>query len=127
VGFFYISDDTGVQEVEHDGGVVVLAAGGEIDYAASPRLRERIARHIDAGGRHLVLDLTHVAFIDSTAIGVLIGTVMKLRELGDGSLTVVCSEENRRVMRIFEIAGVDSLFSLHRSREDALSALAAAG
>jgi anti-sigma B factor antagonist len=74
-----------------------------------------------------VLDLSMVTFIDSTAIGVLVGAVMRLREVEGGSLTVVCADENQRVLRIFEIAGVESLITLHSSREEALSELAVAG
>jgi anti-sigma B factor antagonist len=126
MSFFYISDETLLEGGGYDEDVAVLAAGGEIDYAASPQLRQRIDERIEAGGRRLVLDLTAVTFVDSTAIGVLVGSVMRLHELGVGSLSVVCAEENTRVRRIFEIAGVDSLIALHRSRADALSALTAA-
>jgi anti-sigma B factor antagonist len=124
MGFFYISDELAFD----DGGeVAVVVAGGEIDYAASPHLKARIAEHVEAGRRRLVLDLSTATFIDSTAIGVLMGAVMRLDELGGGSVVVVCAEENTRVLRIFEIAGIDGLLELHSSREEAISALATAG
>jgi len=52
---------------------------------------------------------------------------MSLQELGGGSLAIVCAEANTRVRRILEIAGVDSLIAVHRTRGEALSELAAAG
>jgi anti-sigma B factor antagonist len=127
MGFFYIGDEAADGAATYGDGVAVLAAGGELDYAASPQLKERLGESIDAGARHLVLDLSLATFIDSTAIGVLVGAVMRLRDLDGGSLTVVCADENQRVLRIFEIAGVESLFTLHSSREEALSELALAG
>jgi anti-sigma B factor antagonist len=127
MSFFYIGDDAMVRHTEHDEDVQFLVAGGEIDFAASPRLRERIADDIDAGSRRLVIDLSKATFIDSTAVGVLVGAVLRLHEHGGGSLAVICSEENVRVLRIFEIAGVESVIALYRSREEALSALATAG
>jgi anti-sigma B factor antagonist len=127
MGFFYISDEVGDGAAAYGDDLAVLVAGGELDYAVSPQLKERLDESIDSGVRRLVLDLSMATFIDSTAIGVLVGAVMRLREAGNGSLTVVCAEENRRVLRIFEIAGVDSLIALHRSREEALSELAPAG
>jgi anti-sigma B factor antagonist len=127
MSFFYIGDDATGVAAKYGEDVVVLIAGGEIDYAASPKLKRSMADHIDAGARHLILDLSTVTFIDSTAIGVLVGAVMRLHELGGGTLAVVCSADNARVLQIFEIAGVDSLIALHRSREEALSALTVAG
>lgn len=126
MGFFYISDELAFGGVEDGDEVAVVVAGGELDYAASPQLKARIAEHVEAGRRRLVLDLSTVTFIDSTAIGVLMGAVMRLDELGGGSV-VVCAEENKRVLRIFEMVGIDSLVELHSSREEAISALATAG
>jgi anti-sigma B factor antagonist len=126
MSFFYISDDVSTDGWEHSEDIAMLVAGGDIDFEASPQLRELLADRIHAGARRLVLDLSKVTFIDSTAIGVLVGAVMRLHEEGGGSLAVVCEEENRRVLRIFEIAGVDSLIALHRSREEALLELTTA-
>jgi anti-sigma B factor antagonist len=127
MSFFYIGDDATGEGAQYGDDVFVLVVGGEIDFAASPKLKRSMAEHIDAGARRLILDLSTVTFIDSTAIGVLVGAVMRLHQLGGGSLAVVCSEDNERVLQIFEIAGVDSLIALYRSREQALSALTVAG
>jgi len=127
MSFFYISDDATLDGAEYCEDVVVLVTGGELDYAASPQLSERLADHVNAGERRVVVDLSKVSFIDSTAIGVLVGAAMRMRELGGGSLAAICAEENRRVLRIFEIAGVDGVIALYRSREEAVSALATAG
>jgi anti-sigma B factor antagonist len=127
MSFFYISDDAMLADAEYCEGVVVVVTGGELDYAASPQLSERLAEHVNAGARRVVVDLSKVSFIDSTAIGVLVGAAMRMQELGGGSLAAICAEENRRVRRIFEIAGVDSVIALFSSREEAISALAAAG
>jgi anti-sigma B factor antagonist len=118
---FYIRDELTLEDAGRDDDVIVLLAGGDLDFAASPRLRQRISEHVDAGRRRLVLDLSSATFIDSTAIGVLVGAATRLRDSADGSLAIVCPEENRGVLRIFEIAGVSSVFALHRSREEALS------
>jgi anti-anti-sigma factor len=125
--FFFIGGEAPAQVVEQGEDFVVLVAGGELDYAASPEIRAQLAEHINAGMRRLVFDLSTVTFIDSTAIGALAGAAMRLQKLGGGSLAVVCAEENERVLRIFEIAGVTNVITLHRSREEALSALAVVG
>jgi anti-anti-sigma factor len=124
--FFFIGGEAPAQVVEQGEDFVVLVAGGELDYAASPEIRAQLAEHVNTGMRRLVLDLSTVTFIDSTAIGALAGAAMRLQKLG-GSLEVVCAEANERVLRIFEIAGVTNVITLHSSREEALSALAGVG
>jgi anti-sigma B factor antagonist len=126
MSFFYIGDNDAVGSVCDDD-VGILVAGGELDYAATPQLSEQLADHINAGMTRLVLDLSSVTFIDSTAIGALVGAVMRMQERDGGSLSVVCAQENRRVLRIFEIAGIESMIAVHYSREEALSALMTAG
>ena len=74
---FFISENVPDAETS-DGDLAIVAMGGELDYEASPQLRARLVGAIKAGGRRLVLDLSDVTFIDSTAIGVLAGTVARL-------------------------------------------------
>lgn len=116
---FYISEGVTCDDT------AVLVVGGEIDYEASPQLRERIAQHLKVDKRRLVLDLSWATFIDSTAIGVLMGAVARLRETGGGPLGVVCTHE--RVLQVFEITGLDNMVALYRSRDEALSPSAMAG
>jgi anti-sigma B factor antagonist len=126
MSFFYIISDEAMVDDVGRSDVALLAMGGEMDYDASPRLKERIADHIKAGRRRLVLDISAATFIDSTAIGVLVGAVARLHEVG-GSLAIVCADENESVLHIFQITGVENMIELYRSREEALSALALAG
>jgi anti-sigma B factor antagonist len=121
---FFISENVPDDDMR-DGDLAIMAMGGELDYEASPQLRARLVGAIKAGGRRLVLDLSDVTFIDSTAIGVLAGTVARLDEAGGGSLAVVST--NDKVLQIFEITGLDGVISLHSSREEAVSAFSLAG
>lgn len=119
---FYIGDDVQLEDTGPE--VAIIVVGGEVDYEVSPQLKARLMRVIKAGSRRLVVDLTDVTFIDSTAIGVLAGVVERLDEV-EGSLSLVCTHE--KVMQIFEITGLDNVVTMHPSREDALAALAMAG
>jgi anti-sigma B factor antagonist len=120
---FYIGDEVQVEDAGED--LAILVVGGEVDFEVSPQLKARMMRAIKAGRRRLVLDLSDVTFIDSTAIGVIAGAVEKLDEAGGGSLAIVCTHE--KVMQIFEITGLDGVITVHPSREEALAALAIAG
>jgi anti-sigma B factor antagonist len=125
LSFFYFSDEATADDVTMASEVAILTMGGEIDYAASPQLKEQLAGRIRSGVRHLVLDLSDATFIDSTAIGVLVGAAVKLTDTDRGLLLIVAT--NRNVLQIFELTGLDRMVGLHSSREEALSALALAG
>ena len=66
----------------------------------------------------MVLDLLAVTFLDSTALGVLVGALKRCRELG-GELHVVVTDP--RIMKIFEITGLTKVFPI----ADSLAAVTA--
>jgi anti-sigma B factor antagonist len=97
----------------------VIAVAGEIDVATAPQLREYLHRVIARGDSTIVLDLLDVSFLDSTALGVLVGALKRCRELG-GDLHVVVTDP--RIMKIFEITGLTKVFPI----ADSLAAVGAA-
>jgi anti-sigma B factor antagonist len=107
--------------------IVVLVVSGELDCAAAPRLRACISHHLDAGELRLLVDLSAVSFIDSSAIGVLTSATARVNGTGGGLVTVVCAEENARVLRIFDIAAIASLIPVYRTQKEALAALSSGG
>ena len=109
-----------IRETSSDDDVAVVIADGYVDFDAAPALKQNIMRQIDEGNRHLVVDLSAADFIDSTAIGVLVGALKRLQDCR-GSLAVVCTNDNIR--NVFEIVGLDDMIPMHRSRDDAVSAL----
>ncbi len=66
--------------------------------------------------RHIIVNLTAVDYLDSTALGVLIGGLKRLRER-DGILDLICP--NPRIKRIFEITGLDKIFDIYATEEEA--------
>jgi anti-sigma B factor antagonist len=110
-------------EIEPGRQVAVVTLRGELDAHDAPRLRELLAGALDElGGRdhlRLVLDLTGVAFLDSTALGALVGGLRRVREAG-GEMPVVLPETTAR--RIFEITGLDQVLSVYPTRAAALAA-----
>ena len=63
---------------------------------------------------------TNTTFIDSTTLGVLVGGVKRLRT-NDGQLSLVCSDRN--ITKIFEISGLDRVFSIYPTRDEAVAQL----
>jgi anti-sigma B factor antagonist len=98
----------------------VIAARGEIDLFTAPDLKQVLTDAIEGGEHRVVIDLSEVSFLDSTALGVLIGAVKRLRSRG-GALAIVNTEPS--IAKTFEITGLDQIFTILPSREKALEAL----
>lgn len=100
-----------------EGPFQVVEVGGEVDVYTAPKLREAIVSTVDAGNIRLIVDVEKVDFLDSTGLGVLVGSLKRVRAEG-GSLDVVCTHE--RILKIFAITGLDKVFGLHNSVEAAV-------
>ncbi|WP_068402944.1 anti-sigma factor antagonist [Kribbia dieselivorans] len=107
-----------VTTTEQDG-TTVITAGGEIDVYTAPKLRDALDQQISAGRLDLIADLSGVSFIDSTGLGVLVGRLRYLTT-HEGSLRVVTQSE--RVLRVFDITGLDAVFPIHATLEEACTA-----
>ena len=105
-------------------GRTVLEVGGEIDVYTAPSLREKIISLVDAGTTMLIVDLTHVEFLDSTGLGVLVGALRRMRSVS-GSFSVVCDQE--RLLKIFRITALDSVLTIYDSVESASAGAGQAG
>jgi len=100
----------------------VVAVAGEIDLFTAPELKQALADAVESGRSRIVVDLTQTTFLDSTALGVLIGAVKRLRSR-DGILTIVNTDPN--IAKTFEITGLDQIFTIRPTRDEAVEALAA--
>jgi anti-sigma B factor antagonist len=96
----------------------VIALTGEVDLYTCPEFKQELLRVIDDGAMLVAVDLTTTTFVDSTALGVLLRGVERLRKKG-GRLTVVCIDAN--MTKIFEVTGLDRVFSIYRTRDEALA------
>jgi anti-sigma B factor antagonist len=103
----------------HKGDSCVVTVAGEVDIYTSPALKAALAAAAADGCRTLVVDLERVGFIDSSGLGVLVGALRRAREEG-GDLRVVSGNET--VARILQITGLDKVFSLHATLDEALGA-----
>lgn len=97
---------------------VIIHVGGDLDVYTAPRLEEAL-QEAASGGNRLILDLTDVHFIDSTALGVLVGTHQETQSNGGQFLLVV---EDPFLLKIFHITGFDGILSIYPRVEEALSA-----
>jgi anti-sigma B factor antagonist len=96
----------------------VIALAGEVDLYTAPEFKQQLLEVIGQGGKQVIVDFTNTTFIDSTTLGVLVGGVKRLRT-NDGQLSLVCSDRN--ITKIFEITGLDRVFTIYPTRDEAVS------
>ncbi len=101
-----------------DDATYVISLTGEVDLYTAPEFKQQLLDVISQGGKDVVVDFSNTTFIDSTTLGVLVGGVKRLRAQ-DGRLALVCSDRN--ITKIFEITGLDRVFTIYPTRDEALA------
>src|SRR3954467_12095010 len=105
-----------IEDRSVDADTHVVSVAGEIDLFTAPEFKQRVSAPIDEGRTRVIVDLTETTFIDSSSLGVLIGAHRRLRRL-DGSLVIVCS--NDAIIKTFRITGLDGVFTIVTSLDEA--------
>ena len=102
---------------DHDG-VLVLETEGELDLSAAPALDQHFHAARAERPRAVVLDMTAVEFVDSSALRAL----LRARQwfAADG-VELVLAGVAPPVRRLFEITGTDGLLPVEATVADALA------
>jgi len=95
--------------------LAVVIPQGEIDVFTAPRFRNAVERCLNDGATALVIDLSWVSFLDASGLAV---AVSAARRLGARRTAIVCPLP--RIVRVFQICGLDSVLSICSSRAAAL-------
>src|SRR3954466_13986370 len=96
----------------------IVSVAGEIDLFTAPEFKQRVSAPIDEGRTQCIVDLTETTFIDSSSLGVLIGAHRRLLGL-EGALVIVCA--NDAIVKTFRITGLDGVFSIVSTLDEALN------
>jgi anti-sigma B factor antagonist len=107
-----------VAVVEQDGSATVVRLTGELDLYNAHEVRRALFAAAAESPERLVVDLSDVRFIDSTALGVL---VEARRQLPNRRAFLLASP-GLETSRALQISGLDRHFSVHGSLADALAA-----
>ena len=97
----------------------VVTVGGEIDANTAAGLRAHLIEVIDDRRADLVVDLGKVTFLDSTALGILVGANRRARTLG-GQIRLVSDRE--MVLTLFRLTALDLVFTIFPTLDEALAA-----
>lgn len=104
--------------------VLLVRLEGELDHHSAARLRADVEKEIESGlVKHLVLNLEHLSFMDSSGLGVILGRYKQIR--ANGGEMVVCAI-SPAVHRLFEMSGLFKIVRLEANEQFALETLGVA-
>jgi anti-sigma B factor antagonist len=107
-----------------NGGATLIAAGGELDLASSPALREELERAQNAGAELVILDLRELVFMDSTGLSVVVKAHQRALESGRRFAVV---RGGKQVERLLTLTGVSERLTVVDQPEELLDAGSAGG
>lgn len=83
---------------------------GEIDHHSAVHLREELDKLIlKERPRRLVLDLSCIEFMDSAGLGLLMGRLRLMRDIGG---VMALSRPNARILKILRLAGMERFMEI---------------
>jgi anti-anti-sigma factor len=94
-----------------------LAVSGELDLPHAGEVETQMNELIADDAKTIVVDLMGVSFIDSAGLGVLLSATKALRAVG-GEL--VLAADDRRILRLLEITGLDRVMRVEPSFVEAV-------
>lgn len=107
---------------ENGGQALLLRLTGSLDVATAGKMKQALSRASAEGSHNVVVDLTHVDFLDSTGLGALIGAHRRAVEAG-GRVSLIIRDGP--ISRLLAITGLSRAFTLYASVGDALGHIAA--
>jgi anti-sigma B factor antagonist len=105
--------------VEPGAEAAVVAVRGEIDLHNSPELRTALLDLLQKNPlKKLILNLSQVPYMDSSAIAVLVESLQKMRKAGG---KVYLTGLQPRVKGLLEIARLDTIFGIVKDEAEAIA------
>lgn len=110
--------------LERRGSVLLVRLEGELDHHTAEELRGQVEQDLaDGQVKHIVLNLEHLSFMDSSGLGVILGRYKQVKA-NEGEM-VVCAISSS-VKRLFEMSGLFKIIRLEESEQYALQTLGVA-
>ena len=102
--------------VHRAGGLVRLEVGGDLDLDTAPKLLTEVVGQLETGAEELVIDLTTLAFIDSSGLGTLVGCWRRAQQAG---AALVVANPSADVLMTLEITGLDQILPIRDEKRAA--------
>ena len=90
----------------------IIEVSGEVDVFSARPLKVALTRELDQGNYSVIVDLSRVAYMDSTGLGVLVAAFKRAHE-HHGTIALVGL--NRQLLKIFDMTGLNRVFDIRES------------
>jgi len=98
----------------------VLDVVGEIDVYTAPQFKQAVNTILDAGQKHLLINMAGVTYMDSSGFGTLLSATKRLKPKGGTVNLVKCNSAIDRVLRITRL---DQIFATYDNIDEAIQAI----
>lgn len=96
--------------ITDENGVAIVNLAGDLNMFSAPDLRSNLVKKFESGINLFIFNLTDLAFVDSSGIGVLVSFVSLARKR-QGAKVVLCGL-NAQIRNIFEVTRLLSVFNV---------------
>jgi anti-sigma B factor antagonist len=100
-------------QIDHIGTTDIVTVRGEIDIVSAPAFEETLS----AVGSIIVVDLRYLDFMDSSGLAAL----LRRNAMLDGSSELRLVVKPGIIERLFEVAGIEKVFSIYSDVESAIA------
>jgi anti-sigma B factor antagonist len=97
--------------------IKIVDIWGTFDCYTAHKIRREFQKLIQEGNYNLVVNLSHVEFMNAKATGVLVNIAGELRKR-KGEMKICLLPE--RIERLFNLIGVEKVFPVYRNQQEAL-------
>lgn len=102
----------------------VLGVKGEIDVYTAPQFKEAVDKMVNAGQKHLLIDMSGVRYMDSSGFGALLSAMKRLKPDG-GTISLI--NVSGPIDRILRITRLNQVFATYSSLDEAIQATQESG
>lgn len=90
-----------IKEIEKN--ALLVAPDGELDHHSAAKIRTEVDSRLGRGVKNIIFDFSHLSFMDSSGIGMIMGRYKRIQKLGG---RVIIAAPKPQVKRIIEMAGL---------------------
>lgn len=104
--------------------VLCVRLSGELDHHTAEEVRQKVTEMVDAHSvQHILLNLEHLSFMDSSGLGVILGRYKQVKNRGGEMIVCAISPS---VKRLFDMSGLFKIIHLADTERAALQTLGVA-